>query len=216
MEVNIDVPDGKSGQWSVETFEVSDSGASSHNMQDIMHGGRHYIKPGKYKRLIRNGSTIMSNTPSEINDNLDFYFHAKGRVLINGLGLGVALKMILDKKMECSSEHIVTQVTVIEISEDVIKLVADTFRKDSRVTIIQADAYTWKPPKDMRYNAVWHDIWDNICTDNLDEMAKLHRKYGRRCDWQDSWCRGELLSVRRREKKEEEQYRSFARALRGK
>ena len=63
--------------------------------------------------------------------------------------------------------------------------------KDKRVTIINADAFEWKPPKDQRYDVVWHDIWDNICGDNLPEMTKLHRKYGKKTDWQGSWCKYE-------------------------
>lgn len=55
--------------------------------------------------------------------------------------------------------------------------------------IINADAFAYKPPKSKRYGAVWHDIWANICADNLPEMHKLHRKYGRIADWQGSWCR---------------------------
>jgi hypothetical protein len=34
--------------------------------------------------------------------------------------------------------------------------------------------------KGKRYDMVWHDIWDDICSDNLEGMAKLHRKYGDR------------------------------------
>ena len=81
-------------------------------------------------------------------------------------------------------------INVGEIAEDVIGLVAPYFEKDSRVQIIHDDALVWKPPKNTRYNAIWHDIWDNICADNLPQMHKLHRKYGRRTDWQGSWCRG--------------------------
>jgi hypothetical protein len=47
---------------------------------------------------------------------------------------------------------------------------------------------------------VWHDIWLDLCTDNLEGMGKLHRKYGRRTDWQGSWEKDRLLSHRRREK----------------
>ena len=70
-----------------------------------------------------------------------------------------------------------------------IDLVGPSFSHDDRVNIICADAFEWRPPKGVRYNAVWHDIWDDICTDNLPEMTRLHRKYGRRADWQGSWCR---------------------------
>jgi len=64
-----------------------------------------------------------------------------------------------------------------------------TFKDDSRVEIIHADAFEYKPPKDVKYTCVWHDIWDDICGDNLPEMTKLHRKYGKKAIYQDSWCK---------------------------
>lgn len=140
-----------------------------------------YIKAGIYKRLRRNGVVVMSNTPVEIDDCIHFIHIAKGNILINGLGLGVVLRELLNKED-------VKSIIVIEKSEDVIKLVVP-FYKDKRLTIINADALEWKPPKGQRYDFVWHDIWDDICDDNLKEMEKLHRKYSKKTDWQDSWCK---------------------------
>lgn len=170
MRIDIDVPDGISGNWKVETFEVKDRDFSQ--MISMFKTGRG-VPSGTYKRLMRNGICIMSNTPDEISDFMQFVWIAKGCILINGLGLGVLLKALLNKPE-------VTEITVIEKSEDVIKLVAPTYLTDSRVIIINADAFEYKPPKDKKYDAVWHDIWDNICADNLDEMKTLHRKYGRK------------------------------------
>ena len=102
--------------------------------------------------------------------------------MINGLGLGVTLKLVLAKPE-------VKNVTVIEKSADVIKLVAPTYCEDPRLVILNKDAFEYNPPKGVRYDAVYHDIWNNISSDNLPEMHKLHRKYGRRCAWQGSWCR---------------------------
>ncbi len=134
---------------------------------------------------ILNTNNKMQYTQSEIRDHLSFIRVAKrygGHILINGLGLGVALTEIL------KSENI-KNITVIEKSKDVINLVAPSFQYDKRVNIINADAFTRKPPKGIRYTAVWHDIWDNIGGDNLPEMTKLHRKYGKRTDWQGSWAK---------------------------
>lgn len=199
MKVDIDVPDGKSGAWAVSTFEVSEADASLHNILCMMHGqSRRSIRVGTYKALTRNGNVIMSNTPAECSDHWPILHNAHGQVLINGLGLGVVLKMILNKdKYVTYDARTVDAVTVIEKSEDVIKLVGPTYTVDPRVTIIHADAYDWKPPKGVRYNAVWHDIWNNITSDNLETMGKLHRKYGRRADWQGSWCRAECKRLQR-------------------
>ena len=185
MKIEVDVNDGISGAWRVESFEVSEKEAEFATMRAMFSFSSRPIQAGKYKRLMRNHTVVMSNTPCEISDHLSFIYVAKrygGRILINGLGLGVCLKAILESDK-------VGRVTVIEKSQDVINLVGPTFGGDIRVEIINSDAFSYKPPKGIRYSAVWHDIWDNICADNLPEMHKLHRKYGRRCDWQGSWAR---------------------------
>jgi spermidine synthase len=135
----------------------------------------------------------MSDTPAECHDHWEPYCEARlrgGHVLIHGLGLGMLLNRIL-RDTECA-------VTVVEKSADVIQLVAGhyTERHADRLTIVEGDALTWQPPRDVRYTVVWHDIWDNICADNLPDMHRLHRRFGRRCDWQGSWSRAILEAYR--------------------
>lgn len=187
MKIDIDVPDGISGSWKVETIQVKAKELSE--LLSVLKTGRS-VPEGTYKRLLRNNTCVMSNTPDEIYDFMSFYYKATGSILINGLGIGVLVKALLSKPD-------ITDITIIEKSEDVIKLVAPTYLTDPRVTIINADAFEYKPPKDKRYNAVWHDIWDYICADNLTEMKTLHRKYGRKADYQESWCRGMCERYRR-------------------
>jgi spermidine synthase len=181
----MEIPNGKSGPWEVSEFEITEEGASLHNIRCYFQVGmgRRTVVPGVYKKLTVNKHLVMSNTRAEISDHAYFVWEARGDVLVNGLGLGVVLSMLLNKDS-------IESATVIEIAGDVISLVAPYFQEDSRVQIIHDDALTWKPPKNTRYNAVWHDIWDSISADNLSQMHKLHRRYGRRTDWQGSWCRG--------------------------
>ncbi len=181
------LPDGVSGDWSISTFEVPKSDLSQ--KISIFKTGRG-VPAGIYKRLKRKNTVVMSNTPDEINDFSHFTRIAKGSVLINGLGIGCVIKVLLDNPE-------ITKITVIEKSEDVIKLVAPYF-KDERLTVIHADAFEYTPAKGEHFNFVWHDIWDYICSDNLKEMSKLHRKYGRRTDWQDSWAKSICQSYMRR------------------
>jgi len=180
------IPNGQSGEWRVETFEVSEEDVALENMRMTwkLGMGRRTISPGKYQRLMRGSVVVMSNTDAEINDHRHAMYKMRDseNVLINGLGLGVVLRDILDSDT-------LKSVTVIEISEDVIRLVGPTFQDDERVNIVCCDAFKYKPPKGIRYGVVWHDIWDYICADNLLEMHRLHRKYGKRADWQGSWCR---------------------------
>jgi hypothetical protein len=138
----------------------------------------------------------MSDTDAEIRDHLSAMWRIDRketrRVLINGLGLGVVLKRAIE------APH-VEHVDVVEIDDRVIELVGPHYACD-KLTIHHADAYEqarkWKPG--TRWCVAWHDIWRDLCEDNLPEMARLHRSYGRRVDWQDSWGKG-LLESRRRQ-----------------
>lgn len=179
----VSAPDGQSpcGKIKIDTFTVSEDDAKFHN---IRARGRGSIYPGTYKRLTINGDTVMSNTPMEVRTNMEANRRAHGRVLINGLGLGMLVEKMLTKP---EVEHI----TVIEKNPEVIALVSPVFENNERVTIIEADAFSYKPPKGETYQLVWHDIWTFICADNLPEMHTLHRKYGRRAEYQMSWAREE-------------------------
>ncbi len=186
QQYKVNIPEGTSGIWSVKRFTVT---PEDENMERIRSTfsfssrGR-YTPEGEYTKLSRNGHIIMSDTPDEIKDHYSMIIEAKGHILINGLGLGVVLQGCLDKPE-------VTHATVIEQSQDVINLVGKYYQDKygDRLTIINEDAFTYKPPKGTKYGSVWHDIWDNICEDNLPEMKTLHRKYGRYAEWQGSWCR---------------------------
>jgi len=201
-EYKVDVPEGRSGDWAIEQFTISEKEAKFANAQSMFCGVRTYYRPGTYTRLIGKApdfvNPMMSDTPDEILDHLSVIQEARGQILVNGLGLGMVLQAMLRKT---EVEH----VTVIEESPDIIALVEPHYRKmfGDKFTIIQADAFTWEPPKGKRYDVVWHDIWENICMDNLQQMAKLHRKYGKRCNWQGSWKREYLLYQRRREAAQE-------------
>jgi hypothetical protein len=174
------IPEGHRGAWAVERFTVSKQDSEFDRIRAIFGGGR-YVPPGTYTGLKhRQRGIVMSDTPDERRDHFEAVYRAKGHVLLNGLGIGMVLAAIL-KKNE------VERVTVVEIDPDVIALVGPHY-KDPRVAIFCANAYDYQPIKGERYGAVWHDIWDNICGDNLSGMTKLKRKYGRRTDWQGCWC----------------------------
>ena len=186
-DIFVDVPEGKSGDWSIVRFTVSNGEASIFNLGEDIYGDyKRYIKPGVYTRLMYKDTIVMSDTPAEKMDHREFISKAKGRVLMNGLGLGYAVKACCQKKT-------VQHITVIEKSADVIKLCGTHYltRYSDKVDIIHADAFTWDPPKDVRYDVVWHDIWYKINSENLKEMDQLRQKYEGISDWQDSWCRDE-------------------------
>lgn len=166
------VPCGQRGDWTLEEFSVSESEAALHNISTLQPGRAHgRIRPGRYKRLFhRSRGVVMSNTPMEILTNREAYSQAKGAVLINGLGMGMLLEAVLTKPE-------VESVRVVEIDADVIALVGPHFAHDPRVHIIHADAFSYRPEKGARFDFVWHDIWDDICAENLEAMKSLVRKY---------------------------------------
>lgn len=183
---HVEANDGIKGNWRVESFEVSKQDSAFSRIRAMQHP-EEYVPAGVYKRLIRGREVIMSNTPMEIRTNKPIIWAAKGCVLINGLGLGMVVTALMQNPT-------VEAVTVIENSEDVIKLVGPSLNY-GRLTIVHADAFSFKPPAG-RYGAVWHDIWDNIRSDNLEQMTKLTRKYARRADWQGCWCKAQCLRAR--------------------
>jgi spermidine synthase len=151
-------------------------------------------RAGDYTRLSVDGRLWMSDTDAEYRDQImaliEAQRHAGGRGLVNGLGLGCTLGAMLDHL-----EHI----DVVESEERVCRLIGKWYESEfpGRVTVHCDNAYTIQWPKGTRWDVVWHDIWPGLCEDNLEGMGTLHRRYGRRCDWQGSWGK-ELLQYERR------------------
>jgi len=178
--------------WAIE-HAVAQS-AYSGTIGGSFRSGRGVLKEGEtytilYRKRERGRTLVMSDTPDEMRDLLPLRFAApRGRVLINGLGLGCAVKGLLSLE---EVEHI----DVVEVSPEIIELVGPYY-DDDRVTIHEGDAFTFTWPRGTRWDFVWHDVWDDLCTDNLTEASggaqpgsyeKLHRRYARRCRAQASW-----------------------------
>ena len=175
-DFRVNIPAGKIGTAEIDIFDITDQGAMMFNV-----GARgRLVKAGRYTRLKINRELMMTDTPAEQRDHWYPLHNATGSVLITGLGIGMVVSA-------CLQNPAVTDVTVIEINPDVIALVGPHI-SSPKLTIINADALDWKPPKGKRYDLVWHDIWPDICGDNLPEMAKLKRRFARRTEWQGCWA----------------------------
>jgi hypothetical protein len=179
----VNVTEGSSGAWSVRKFTVTADEVGLYNLRLIRDGQlRRVVPPGDYTKLICNGlGVVMSDTPAEAHESEPAYRAATGKVLINGLGLGFVLAAILRKS---EVEH----VTVIENSPDVIKLVMPSIQDNgTRCKVILADATVWRPAKGETFDAVWHDIWNDICEDNKPQMKAMKMAYRRKAKWQGCW-----------------------------
>lgn len=144
-------------------------------------------------RLIVKDTLWMSDSYDEFMDHWDAIISARGRVLVNGLGMGCYLRCILSKPE-------VVHVDVVEKNADVIALISPYFNQPEytgRVSIYHGDAFTFNWPKNTRWDFAWHDIWPTICSDDLKEHAKLNRRFGRRTDNQACWKHHTLLRLRR-------------------
>jgi len=186
----VTLPNMAKGPWVIERFTIDRL-----DFHAVIHGRLAPPVGQSFTRLLKNGRLIMSDTPAEMRDHRLAVSRAAGHCLLNGLGLGMVLKNMLLKPE-------VTDITVVEIDQDLIDLVAPHY-PDPRVTIVCADALIYKPPKGQRYGCVWNDIWGDFCADNLKDMMVLHRRYGRISDWQGSWGRSECEHQKRQNRRSE-------------
>lgn len=185
----VDVPEGTSGPWTIERYEV---GLGEQVTLTETLGGARPIVPGIFTRLIHNDGirpVWMSDTPMEFDDHAPV-LHAKGRVLINGLGLGIYPNWLLQ-------DPDVERVDIVEIDKDVCRLVAPWLARKwgTRVHFYCADAFkfstSWTPR--AHWDVAWHDVWVDISVKNLREMEDLMAMYADRVDFQECWGRPEIL-----------------------
>ena len=183
----VQIPVGERGPWKVETFEIP---RLDLECLRAWRDGR-AVAPGWYTRLLhKQHGVVMSDTPAELNDFIPYVRRFSGRVLVTGLGLGVVLQAIL---RQSGVEH----VTVVEGDADVAALTWPVFADNSRCSLAVADAYEWKPPKGARFDHAWHDIWNDLCTENLPLMGKMRRHYKRYVAAGEQHCWGEHYLRRR-------------------
>ena len=147
-----------------------------HNLRAVRDGYSFMVaRPGKYTRLIGNGRIWMSNTNMEISTNRKFAENAKGDVLVFGLGLGVLFDLV--------NWDVIDSFTIVELNQEVIDLIAP-YITNPKIKVIVGNAFDYYT--DVKYNAVYFDIWPNICLDNWEEMVKFKEK-GKEWLKEDGW-----------------------------
>ena len=197
----VDVPVGVDGDWEIDRIVVDAEGASKsalHAQIAAYQGRREFPVPeGSYTRLRHHSQVVMSDTPSEMFDHAEFLRVAEGRVFIAGLGIGMVLQGVLNKPT-------VKHVTVVELSENVLRLVAPHYQAKfgrDRLTILQGDATFWTPPRGTHKNpfdAAWFDIWNDKCADNLDDISKIKKRWFRWAKWRGFWAEDQIRAYQRR------------------
>lgn len=190
----VSIPEATRGAWRVERFTVSEHAAFLHSMGMQASGIEHRsVAAGDYTRLLCNGEIIMSDTPAEIKDHLEFFALMRGRVLITGLGIGMAAEAAL-------RDPDVTHVRVVELDADVIALTGPTLaeRYGEKLSIVHGDAFTYHKQCSDSFDVIWHDVWPTISEDNLAEMSRVRRAWAKRASWQGCWAEDECKRSRAR------------------
>jgi SAM-dependent methyltransferase len=189
MYEKVTVPEGVSGDYRIERFEVPEKYIGK--WRDEMMGRE--IPAGTYTRLLGNGTVMMSDTPSEMRDHRLFIVWAEGKILIAGLGIGFVLN-------EVAKNEKVSSVTVIEKSQEVIDLVWEHYKRQygDKINLIHGDVFDSKQLKGMKFDMGWFDIWDNICGDNVEDFKKLRKAYSRMIvKDRRFWCEPECIRANR-------------------
>lgn len=195
MEIKLNVPNGRKGKWQIKTFKLTEEQSELHNLEEIINNTNRFIPPGvEYKSLLRfegrylkSGYPVMSNTPAEVKDHMPFIKKATGDVLIFGLGLGMVVQALIDKKE-------VNSITVVELDKDVIELSGNYYCNISdKVKMIQGDAFEYQD--NNTYSAIWFDIWDAIEKGNLQEMKLLKARWKDQSPVRMCWAERECKRV---------------------
>lgn len=189
------------GVATIKTFKVSEERAREANMRLLFGGGgwRDRVHSGEYVKLYVDGQLMMSDTHMERITNTEFVENAKGKVMIAGLGIGLILNALKEKV----DKGEVTSIVVYEKYQDVIDLVGNRF-KDLPLEIRCEDILAYKPEKGEMYDTIYFDIWPDVCTDNLPEMATLHQRWKThktKDGWMSSWRVDELRAKRKAEQR---------------
>lgn len=196
------IPEGKIGDWSIE-HKVSPPGTvfSTANIRCQMFGGQksqkiswphethwHYLKEG--------GITWMSDVPCEHAQTLDCLRGVRGRVLVGGLGLGLACDILARRKS-------VTGLTVVELQPEVVQLVSlhFTFPQGGRLTVVNDDLLKFLeaydgPPFDHAFYDIWQSDGEGTFHQTVVPLLRLSRGKVRRrpvC-WNEDVMRGQLVS----------------------
>ena len=127
------------------------------------------LRSGDYMKLTHNGEIMMSNTNMEKRTNSNFVINANGDVLIAGLGIGLIVLPIQDKEE-------VKSITIIEMNQEVIDIVAPQLPLNDKVKIVKGDIFEWKPERGTKYDVIYFDIWDYINSDVYEEEMKPLKK----------------------------------------
>ena len=161
--LNIDIPEGESGTHRI-VHEHKPAGTvlqlSSIRTALLAGHGRKGVKfnePTRWHKLVYEGGTWMTDYPIEQIQHDAHLQTFHGDVLVGGLGLGYAATKLCQ-------DPAVDSVTVIELSPDVINLVAPHVAHD-KLKVICADLDKWVVDQaklgELWFDCAFYDTWQS-------------------------------------------------------
>jgi spermidine synthase len=190
------LPAGVSGEARVEHFEIGDMEVMQAWMANRDGGGAYplVLTKGRHARLWVGEEMMMSDAESERVTCLPLIEHARGDVLIAGLGLGMVLWPLVRKRS-------VRSVTVLERYPSVVALVGPHVPRSRKLTIETVDVFDFEP-MGQRFDTIFFDIWPTVSVKNLIDMARLHQRYAPHLapgGWMESWARDSCETMAKQE-----------------
>lgn len=131
----------------------------------------------------------MSDDEIELRRHLEFVLHARGRVLVTGLGLGCVVRGL-------AAVGAVESIDVVERDADVIHLVGpylwDPLTSEIPVRIHCADALDFvRRRRHRRWDFAWHDLWTDEAQGE-EALPIVHQRLllelRGRVGWQGAWA----------------------------
>lgn len=174
------LPEKQIGDFQISHFELGEFYVKAFLLRDIFTGREEHkgLKPGKFVKLCRKGSIIMSDLPMEYQTNSKFIQKVHGDVLIAGLGLGLVLITIQDNPE-------VKTITIIEKHQEIIDLIFPHLPIEKQCKVVCEDIFNYIPKK--KFNTIYFDIWNDVNYD-IQEIEILRDKFIEYLDLSDSDC----------------------------
>lgn len=120
-------------------------------------------------RLIVGRNLWMSDSPMEQKSNQPFVRAAHGDILIAGLGMGLILPPLLQRRATRS-------VTILEENPHIIEAISPHFQHP-KLQVLQADAHKWRPKRGQKFDSIYLDIWPDYSIHSIGEARELGRRY---------------------------------------
>jgi len=193
----LSIPDGSSGEYSIRRFSypaghVFELAHLEHRILGRQESGKVSWPHATYwHELNQGGVRWMLDTPHEQAQHYKSLHGFRGDVLVAGLGIGFAAS-VLAMRPEVNS------VTVVEVSKDVIRLVAPHVREPHKIKVVNNDAMAFLRDQKCHFDFAFFDIWINqtaeVLTDvvcPLRELARGKVSHTPTC-WNEDVMRGDV------------------------